>query len=345
MVTAISAAGCRTPQDAAERLPIVNTASVAAVVMLTVLVLVEKTMNHNGGVWRDGKYRQAVTGINYKLFCMFCSPAFWAEALATGFVSCGMNGDSLPRLAVQPLQAPPPAARDPQLLPDSAAASAATSAGGDHSAAAAAVSAAPEVPPPFRGTDSSSNPPPAIPACPPSPPPPQSLVVNPPCVPPHTPHGPQCMSASSHTLPLPSPSLLQRSTGLSKGHIQAVTPLHFPPPLPKPLRLHLEASGQGCVPHFLPSLPHNPKTQAINCIPTPPLRPLSSPPSSPPPSLFSHSLPRPPSRPLPYPFRSPLISLPLTYLPPSPPLPLPVQLNFGLPARVREITTPSPIHL
>ena len=167
LVTIVSAIGCYATQEGfAARLPFVTSCSVAAVVMLTLLV--EKTMNHNGGVWRDGKYRRAVPGTNDKLFCMFCTPAFWAEALATGFDSCGMDGGGLPRLAVQPLLAPPPG-RDPQLLPDSAAPSAATAAGGDHSSAAAAVSAAPEAPPP--PTEVRIAPPtlpPAIPVCPPS---------------------------------------------------------------------------------------------------------------------------------------------------------------------------------
>ena len=147
LVTAVSGVSCyATQEDFAARLPFITSCSVAAVVMLTLLV--EKTMNHNGGVWRDGKYRRAVKGSNDKLFCMFCSPAFWAEALAKGFDSCGMDGGGLPRLAL--LAAPrrsytssssaAPARRRGRVL--------------------------------YRGTDCPSNPPPAIPACPPSPPPP-----------------------------------------------------------------------------------------------------------------------------------------------------------------------------
>ena len=100
LVTAVSVVGCYAPPDFAARLTIVTSCSVAAVVMLTVLV--EKTMNHDGGVWRDDKYRRAVTGTGGKLFCMFCPSVFWAEALATGFDICGMDGGGLPcLLAVQ----------------------------------------------------------------------------------------------------------------------------------------------------------------------------------------------------------------------------------------------------
>ena len=229
------------PQDNAVRLPVIITCAFTAPSLL--FLLLKESMNYNGSVWRDGKYRRGDTGTEKK-FCMLCSPIFWAEALATGFDSCGMDGGGLPRLALKPLEVPAPA-QAPQLLQNPEAAAAA---GGVQSAAAAAV--APEVPSPLPryGLPLQPSATPAHPPCPlpHSPthahmhtasllPPPQRLVVNPPAVSPCIPQGPKCMLSSPPTL---SPSLLppRQSAGLSKGDILAVNfpPSPLPPrPLPK----------------------------------------------------------------------------------------------------------------